>query len=54
MMGTPLDAAAHSSNAIPLKIVGFRLLTVGDFPLLTAWLAEPHVRKFYQKALVTL
>ncbi len=30
------------------------MLTDGDFPLLTAWLAEPHVRKFYQKALVTL
>ena len=53
-MAEHLDAPAHSSNAIPLKSVGFRLLTDADFPLLTAWLAEPHVRKFYQKALVTL
>jgi aminoglycoside 6'-N-acetyltransferase len=34
--------------------VEFRPLTDGDFPALTTWLAKPHVRKFYQKAPVTL
>ena len=34
--------------------IDFRPLTEGDFPALTTWLAEPHVRKYYQKASVTL
>lgn len=34
--------------------IGFRRVEAGDFPLMTAWLAEPHVRRFYQKQPVTL
>jgi aminoglycoside 6'-N-acetyltransferase len=34
--------------------VTFRLLDERDFPRLTRWLAEPHVRRFYQKTPVTL
>ncbi|MGH7124431.1 MAG: GNAT family N-acetyltransferase [Stellaceae bacterium] len=32
----------------------FRPLEVQDFTLLTRWLAEPHVRRFYQKTPVAL
>ncbi len=32
----------------------FRRLEEADFPLLTAWLAELHVRRFYQKRPITL
>ncbi len=31
----------------------FRPLAPRDFPLLARWLAEPHVRRFYQKTPVT-
>ena len=34
--------------------IDFRPLQVADLPLLTAWLAEPHVRRFYQKQPATL
>src|SRR5262245_28587818 len=34
--------------------IAFRPLRESDLPLLTAWLAEPHVRAFYQKQPVTL
>ena len=34
--------------------IDFRPLQAADLPLLTAWLAEPHVRRFYQKQPVTL
>jgi hypothetical protein len=34
--------------------IAFRPLQAADLPLLTAWLAEPHVRRFYQKQPVTL
>jgi hypothetical protein len=34
--------------------VAFRPLQDADLPVLTAWLAEPHVRRFYQKQPVTL
>jgi aminoglycoside 6'-N-acetyltransferase len=34
--------------------VSFRPLTEMDFPLLASWLAQTHVRVFYQKAPVTL
>ncbi len=34
--------------------VTFRPLEARDFPLLARWLAEPHVRRFYQKKPVTL
>lgn len=34
--------------------VTFRALEPGDFPTLTRWLAEPHVRQFVQKTPMTL
>ena len=34
--------------------IDFRPLQAADLPLLTTWLAEPHVRRFYQKQPVTL
>lgn len=34
--------------------IEFRPVEQSDFPTLTAWLAEPHVRQFYQKMPVTL
>jgi aminoglycoside 6'-N-acetyltransferase len=37
-----------------LRQVTFRPLEPRDFPLLGRWLAEPHVRRFYQKTSVTL
>jgi hypothetical protein len=32
----------------------FRPIKESDFATLTAWLAEPHVGRFYQKTPVTL
>jgi aminoglycoside 6'-N-acetyltransferase len=37
-----------------MREIAFRPVEERDFPLLTAWLAEPHVRRFYQKTSVTL
>ncbi|MGH6838588.1 MAG: GNAT family N-acetyltransferase [Methylocella sp.] len=37
-----------------LREIAFRPVEERDFPLLTAWLAEPHVRRFYQKTSVAL
>ena len=34
--------------------IEFRPVEESDFPTLTAWLAKPHVRRFYQKTPVTL
>lgn len=34
--------------------ISFRPVEAGDFPTMTAWLAEPHVRRFYQKQPITL
>jgi aminoglycoside 6'-N-acetyltransferase len=34
--------------------IEFRRVAEADFSLLTAWFAEPHVRRFYQKTPVTL
>jgi len=34
--------------------IAFRPLQFDDCPLLTRWLAEPHVRKFYQRDPITL
>jgi aminoglycoside 6'-N-acetyltransferase len=34
--------------------VDFRPLAEADFPILAQWLAEPHVRAFYQKSPATL
>jgi aminoglycoside 6'-N-acetyltransferase len=34
--------------------ISFRPLTASDLPMLTVWLAEPHVRAFYQKTPATL
>jgi aminoglycoside 6'-N-acetyltransferase len=42
----PTGIAAHA--------LSFRPLAATDLPRLTAWLAEPHVRTFYQKTLVSL
>ena len=36
------------------ETIAFRPLAEADFPLLHRWLAEPHVRAFYQKTAVTL
>jgi aminoglycoside 6'-N-acetyltransferase len=41
-------------TAKTLPVVGFRPVSEADFPMMTAWLAEPHVRTFYQKDPTTL
>ncbi|MGH6852355.1 MAG: GNAT family N-acetyltransferase [Methylocella sp.] len=41
-------------NSPPPQEIAFRPVEERDFPLLSAWLAQPHVRKFYQKTSVTL
>lgn len=41
-------------NSVEPQGIAFRPVEELDFPTLTAWLAEPHVRKFYQKTTVTL
>jgi aminoglycoside 6'-N-acetyltransferase len=41
------------NRSVPQKIE-FRPLEESDFPTLAVWLAEPHVRRFYQKTPVTL
>jgi aminoglycoside 6'-N-acetyltransferase len=41
-------------NSSAWREVAFRPVEERDFPLLTAWLAEPHVRRFYQKTSVSL
>ena len=33
--------------------ISFRRLGQSELPMLTRWLAEPHVRRFYQKSLVS-
>ena len=38
----------------PLPAVGFRPVAETDFPLMNAWLAQPHVRTFFQKDPITL
>ena len=35
-------------------MIAFRPLAGADFPMLTRWLAEPHVRQFVQKTPITL
>ncbi|WP_421931107.1 GNAT family N-acetyltransferase [Phenylobacterium sp.] len=35
-------------------MIGFRPLAASDFPMLTGWLAEPHVRRFVQKTPMSL
>jgi len=35
-------------------MIAFRLLAAADFPMLTGWLAQPHVRRFVQKTPMTL
>ncbi|MGH6823676.1 MAG: GNAT family N-acetyltransferase [Methylocella sp.] len=37
-----------------MQEIAFRPVEERDFPLLNAWLATPHVRRFYQKTSVTL
>jgi aminoglycoside 6'-N-acetyltransferase len=41
------------NSSAPHEIT-FRPVEEQDFPILAAWLAEPHVRRFYQKTPVTL
>ncbi|MGH6834715.1 MAG: GNAT family N-acetyltransferase [Methylocella sp.] len=41
-------------NSAALQEIAFRSVGKWDFPLLIAWLAEPHVRRFYQKTSVSL
>jgi aminoglycoside 6'-N-acetyltransferase len=41
-------------TARPVPVVGFRPVAEADFPLMTAWLAQPHVRAFYQKDPISL
>jgi aminoglycoside 6'-N-acetyltransferase len=40
--------------ARPLPAVDFRPVAETDFPLMTGWLAQPHVRAFFQKKPITL
>ena len=47
-----MQATRKAKNAV--NGVAFRPLQNADLPVLTAWLAEPHVRRFYQKQPVTL
>lgn len=47
-----MQATRKAKNAV--NGVAFRPLQDADLPVLTAWLAEPHVRRFYQKQPVTL
>lgn len=35
-------------------MITFRPLAAADFPMLTGWLAQPHVRRFVQKTPMTL
>ncbi|MGH6849092.1 MAG: GNAT family N-acetyltransferase [Methylocella sp.] len=37
-----------------MREIAFRPVDERDFSILAAWLAEPHVRRFYQKTSVTL
>ena len=41
------------NSSAPHEIT-FRPVEEQDFPILAAWLAEPHVRRFYQKTSVSL
>jgi aminoglycoside 6'-N-acetyltransferase len=41
-------------TAKPLPVVVFRPVSEVDFPLMTGWLAQPHVRAFYQKDPISL
>jgi aminoglycoside 6'-N-acetyltransferase len=41
-------------NQMPREEITFRPVEEADFSKLTAWLAEPHVRQFYQKTPITL
>jgi hypothetical protein len=41
-------------NSSAWREIAFRPVEERDFPLLTGWLAEPHVRGFYQKTSVSL
>ena len=47
-----MQATRKAKNAV--NGIAFRPLQDADLPMLTAWLAEPHVRRFYQKQPVTL
>jgi aminoglycoside 6'-N-acetyltransferase len=43
-----------SAPGRPASAIDFRPLELADCPLLTRWLAEPHVRRFYQREPITL
>jgi aminoglycoside 6'-N-acetyltransferase len=42
------------SREAPLHEIAFRRLAASDYPMFTAWLNEPHVRRFYQKQPATI
>jgi hypothetical protein len=42
------------ASRMPPEEITFRPVEETDFSKLTAWLAEPHVRRFYQKTPITL
>src|SRR5438132_5208133 len=46
---TDNEEKATRTEQFPPYSIGFRPVRMRDLPTLTAWLAEPHVRKFYQK-----
>ncbi|HZC17798.1 MAG TPA: GNAT family N-acetyltransferase [Caulobacteraceae bacterium] len=41
-----------AARALPL--IGFHRVSEADFPLMTGWLAQPHVRVFFQKTPISL
>jgi hypothetical protein len=51
MHKVPMEKGVNGSEPQEIE---FRPVEESDFPTLTAWLAEPHVRRFYQKTPVTL
>jgi hypothetical protein len=53
LLGTCAGGGNRRLGSEPAEIE-FRPVEESDFPTLTAWFAEPHVRRFYQKTPVTL
>ncbi len=48
------EKKATRAEQFPPDSIGFRPVRISDLPTLTRWLAEPHVRNFYQKTPVSL
>jgi aminoglycoside 6'-N-acetyltransferase len=51
MCGTAVSQSVAMNRATEPEVT-FRPLEEWDFPILSAWFAEPHVRRFYQKTYV--